>query len=194
MPYRRNELVKNRLNVEFLFTEQKGSNSYRADFLSFVQKSYQAGEHAYDIIATYSRTSGMLAINGYCYNLNEVDYLDFDNPWWPSRMLDTQTIGDKLYFVSGDASTNLIHLTYGMYYNKDILTDYQLEDPQQLVLDHKWTQAKLLEMTTNIYQDLNNNGTADNADQFGFCGVNYGFDAFYTAPVCAWLNLTPMSC
>lgn len=178
--YKRNETVQNRLNVKFTFTEQKGDNGSRADFLNFVQKSYQAGERAYDIIATYSRTSGMLAINGLCYDLNSVQYLDFEKPWWPERMLDTQTIGDKLYFISGDASTNLIHLTYGMYYNKDMLEQYQLEDPQQLVLEHKWTQDKLIEMTTGIFKDLNGNNTADNADQFGFCGVNYGFDAFYT--------------
>ena len=178
--YKRNETVENRLNVKFTFTEQKGDNGNRVAFLTFVQKSYQAGEKAYDIVPTYSRTAGMMAINGLCYNLAELPYLDFEKPWWPQRMLETQTIGDKLYFISGDASTNLIHLTYGMYYNKDMLEQYQLEDPQQLVLNHKWTQDKLIEMTTGMYQDLNGNGAVDGEDRFGFSGIYYGLDAFYT--------------
>ena len=103
--FARNEQVQQRLNVKFFFTEQKGDNSNRAAFLQFAQKSYQAGERAYDSIPTYSRTSGMLAINGLCYNLADLPYLDFEKPWWPQRMLETQTIGDQLYFISGDAST-----------------------------------------------------------------------------------------
>ena len=178
--FTRNEQVQKRLNVKFTFTEQKGDNGSRSAFLSFVQKSYQAGEKAYDIIPTYSRTSGMLAINGLCYNLAELPYLDFEKPWWPQRMLETQTIGDKLYFISGDASTNLIHLTYGMYYNKDMLEQFQLEDPQQLVLDHKWTQDKLIEMTTGLYQDLNGNNSVDENDRVGFASTYFHLDAFWT--------------
>ena len=178
--FNRNEQVQKRLNVKFTFTEQKGDNGNRAAFLQFAQKSYQAGEKAYDIVPTYSRTAGMMAINGLCYDMSDLPYLDFEKPWWPQRMLNTQTIGTKLYFISGDASTNLIHLTYGMYYNKDMLEQYQLEDPQQLVLDHKWTQDKLIEMTTGIYQDLNGNAAVDGDDKFGFSGIYYGLDAFYT--------------
>lgn len=178
--FNRNEQVQKRLNVKFTFTEQKGDNGNRAAFLSFVQKSYQAGEKTYDIVPTYSRTSGMMAINGLCYNLAELPYLDFEKPWWPQRMLDTQTIGDKLYFISGDASTNLIHLTYGMYYNKDMFEQHQLPDPQKLVLEHKWTQDKMIELTTGMYQDLNGNGAVDGEDRFGFSGIYYGLDAFWT--------------
>ena len=178
--FTRNEQVQKRLNVKLAFTEQKGDNSNRAAFLQFAQKSYQAGEKAYDIVPTYSRTAGMLAINGLCYDMSDLPYLDFEKPWWPQRMLDTQTIGDKLYFISGDASTNLIHLTYGMYYNKDLFEQYQLPDPQQLVLEHKWTQDKLIELTTGIYQDLNGNNTVDEHDRYGFTGIYYGLDAFYT--------------
>ena len=178
--FNRNQQVEKRLNITFEFTEQKGSNSYRADFLNFVQKSYQAGEKAYDIIGNYSRTSGMLATNGLLYNMNGLPYLDFEKPWWPQRMLETQAIGDKLYFISGDASTCLIHMAYGVYYNKDMLEQHQLEDPQQLVLEHKWTQDKLIEMSTGLYDDLNANNTVDNADRFGFSSIFYHLDAFYT--------------
>ncbi len=177
--YSRNEMVQSQLNVELAFTEEPGSVNHQTNFVNFVQRTVSAGEQVYDIIATYSRTSGTLALEGYLYDLNSVQYLDFEKPWWPKTMLETQSIGDNLYFVSGDASTNLIYMIYGIYYNKDMLEDLLLADPQQLVLDHKWTLDKLLKMSTGVYSDLDGSGSRSINDRYGLSAVHYHLDAFY---------------
>ena len=61
--FTRNEQVQKRLNVKLAFTEQKGDNSNRAAFLQFAQKSYQAGEKAYDIVPTSAMTCPICPIS-----------------------------------------------------------------------------------------------------------------------------------
>ena len=49
--------------------------------------------------------------------------------WWPESLLDVVSIGDSIYFASGDASINMLHLMYGLYFNKDLLSEFRLDDP-----------------------------------------------------------------
>ena len=74
--------------------------------------------------------------NGYCADM---DNSNFEMPWWPESLLDVVSIGDSIYFASGDASINMLHLTYGLYFNKDLLSEFRLDDPVYLVRNHKWT-------------------------------------------------------
>lgn len=180
--YLRNQTVEERLGVELIFTERDGENSNIAAFAQFVQNSYQAGAREYDIIPTYSRTAAVLSTSGMYYNLNHIDdnYINLEQPWWPSCVTETVTIGDAIYFITGDCSTNVLHMMYTMWINKDLIAEYQLTHPYDLVREGKWTLEKLFELTNNTYQDLNNNGSEDSADFFGFVGVDYGLDAFYT--------------
>lgn len=178
----RNMSVEERLGVKLNFIGQVGSNSYRGDFVNKVANSYKAGEKAYDIIATYSRTAGMLAIQGYLADLHDIEdtYIEESMPWWPSSLLDTAGVGKALYYISGDASTNTLHFMYTIYYNKQLLTSYGLADPTEYVLNHTWTLDKLIEMSSNVYNDLDGNGKVSEGDFFGFCTIYYHCDAFYT--------------
>ena len=180
--YQRNMNIEERLGVDLTFTQIEGSNSYIADFAQYVQQSYQSGSRDYDIIPTYSRTAAVLSTRGLYYNMNEIDdnYINLEQPWWPDCITDTVTIGDAIYFITGDCSTNVLHMMYTIWINKDLIKEYQLEDPYTLVRNKQWTLDKLFELTANTYQDLNNNGQEDANDFFGFVGVDYGMDAFYT--------------
>ncbi len=190
--WQRNQNIEERLGVELVFTQQDGSVDYISAFAQHVQNAYQAGGHEYDIIPTYSRTAAVLSTRGLYYNLNDIDdnYINLEQPWWPDCITDTVTIGEGMYFITGDCSTNVLHMMYTVWFNKDLVEEYQLEDPYTLVRDKKWTLDKLIELTTNTYQDLNNNGQEDAGDFFGFVGVNYGLDAFYTGSGLRLVDLT----
>ncbi len=190
--WQRNQNIQERLGVELTFTEIDGNASNISYFAQYVQNAYQAGAREFDIIPTYSRTAGVVATKGLYYNLNDIDdnYINLDQPWWPDCITDTVTIGDGIYFITGDCSTNVLHMMYTVWVNKDLIKEYQLEDPYTLVREKKWTIDKLIELTTNTYQDLNNNGQEDDSDFFGFVGVDYGLDAFYTGSGLRLVDLT----
>lgn len=177
----RNAVVQERLGVTFEWDGQPGDVGERANFTKYVETQFSTSNY-YDVIATYSRTSGMLSTRGFLADLNTIDesYINLSQPWWPESLVDTCTIGKSLYFISGDASTNTLHFMYGVYYNKELIADYELEDPQALTTAGTWTIDKLMSMTKDKYQDLNSNDKQDKDDFIPFGTVNYHCDAFYT--------------
>ena len=180
--YERNLNIEERLGVKLVFEECLGDGSNMSTFQKKVDASYRAGEKAYDVIATYSRTAGQLAINGYLADLNSIDgsYIDVEMPWWPASITEALGVGDAMYYVSGDASTNTLHFMYTMYYNKNLLNDLGLTDPTEFVLNKTWTLDKLIEMTSNQYRDEDGDGQLSEGDFYGFGTIYYGADAFYT--------------
>lgn len=178
--YQRNLNIEEKLNISIAFAPSKGNLGNRESFSNFIGNEFKAGGKAFDLISAYSRTTALCAINGYCAELSELPYLDWEKPWWPDSLLDVVSIGGKTYFASGDASINVLHFMYGVYYNKDLISDRKLEDPVELVRSGKWTIEKLQEMCKDVYQDLDNDGKKSEGDFYGFATINYGLDAFYT--------------
>ncbi len=179
--YNRNLAVEDRMGVTLEWTEQKGNNSNRAAFANYAKNCFSGGTY-FDIVATYSRTSAMLCVDGLLQDLNAVDdsYLNFDQPWWPKCMLDTCSIDDSLFFISGDISTNILHFMYAVYYNMDLLKNLNLEDPVAMVDNKTWTIDKLIEMSSNLYVDLDQDGAQSEGDQYGFSSSYFHLDAFYS--------------
>lgn len=185
--YARNAAIESRLGVSLKFTETMGDGNHGNIFLQKVEATN--GTQEFDIIATYSRTACGLSIRGYYANINNVEdnYLDFENPWWPQKLVSTVMIGDALYFISGDVSTNLLHFMYTVYFNKDLKETYTdiTEDFYALVRNKKWTIDKLIDLSSGRYEDNNNNEkgadmtNSDLEDTYGFCTIYYGADAFY---------------
>ena len=180
--YYRNLNIEDRLGVTLKFEECPGDTSNAERFTEKVESSYKSGEKLYDIVAAYSCTAGQIAIDGYYADLNYIDdsYIDTDMPWWPDSVTDTLSVGDALYYISGDASTNMLYFMYTIYYNKDLLGSLGLTDPTEYVRDKTWTLDKLIEMSSNRYRDKDGDGQISEGDFYGFGTIYYGADAFYT--------------
>lgn len=178
----RNVAIEERLGVTLKFEECEGNTSNVSKFVQKVANSFSAGEKVYDIIATYSRTAGDLAYKGYYADLNAIDenYINLEKPWWPEALTSTASVGDSLYFVSGDVSVNTLHFMYTIYYNQQLMTNLGLTDPTEYVLNHTWTLDKLIEMSSEQYQDLDQDSKQSDDDFYGFTTIYYGADAFYT--------------
>ena len=179
--YARNNAVEKRLGVKLNYIGTKGNMQNIDNYLTVARNSYQAGTKEYDLYGTYSRTGAKLMVNNLCYNLNKVNYLDLEKPWWPKNLLREATFDNRLYFVSGDISTMLLHMMYGIYFNKNLFTNYDLESPYDLVEKNEWTYDKLIELSSDVYQDLDNNGVANTNDFYGITYSNYHAEAFYSA-------------
>ena len=178
--YNRNEAVSARLNVELTFVGADGRNKTN-DFISSVNADVQSGSAEYDIIGTYSQIPGSLAISGSLIDLMTLDYLNFDQPWWPATLSEQASIQNRLYLCTGDISTNLLWMMQVVFFNKDLIATYHLEDPYTLVDGMKWTVDKMIEMSTGIYEDLNGNGVADESDHYGMTLYTQALDANFAS-------------
>ncbi len=179
--YNRNLATEERLGVTFEWVGQDGDSGNRGAFTTYVQNQYAGGTY-YDIIATYSRTAGMLLVEGLLEDINQIDdcYINLEKPWWPKTMLETCEIDDSLFVVSGDISTNVLHFMYAVYYNMYLHRDLQLPDPIEMVDNKKWTIDAMIEMSSDLYTDLDQDGSPSDGDRFGFGTTYYHLDALYT--------------
>ena len=178
----RNLAVEDRLGVTISANLIDGDNSNQAPFVEHAMASILAGGNCeYDMIGCYSMCGGTLATRNAIADLNALDHLNFDMPWWSDSLIEMSLINDKLFFVSGDAANSLIYNLYFLIYNNTLGTSLGLSDPRPLVKEGTWTIDKMIEMTTNVYVDAGVAGPSVE-DTFGY--VNYGqvhMDCFIAA-------------
>ena len=178
--YYRNLEVENRLGVKLEYTEIAGNSSAFREYCQTVMTAVSAGDKSYDALGCYLRSAGVLTLQHALVDLLEVDHINFDQPWWPSSLTELNTIDDKLYFMSGDIATSLVYQMMFMIYNNDLGEAQGLTNPQDMVLEGKWTQDQMLAMATNIYSDLDASGGKSEGDRYGLFSYQHpNLDIFY---------------
>lgn len=172
--FTRNNNVEQKLNVELNWIGVDGDAGEMQTYLDAMKSIHDGNEtENYTMFATYSRTAGSAAVKGYCKDLNSDDceYLDFSYEWWPDRLIEQATFGDHMYFASGDISANALYMMYVCYVNTEMLTTYNLENPQKYVTagaKGEWTYDKFFTMCENIWADADGSGGKSVGDQFGY--------------------------
>lgn len=177
--FARNMAVEERMNIALEYRLEPGAFDQRNEWVKTLSTSITAGDGAYDISGGYSMAGASLASKGMCLPLNDRPYLDFSMPWWPSSLLDEATCGGRLYFCSGDISTYMIYYLYGVYFNQDILGEYEMESPYDLVQSGTWTLDRMSEMTSAVYVDLNGDGKKGFEDRLGYITYAIFVDPYF---------------
>lgn len=152
--YRRNNRVEDRLKITLEEVGTPGNSSNRENYLTAATTAAAGGDF-YDIYASYSMSTTLCAYNGLCRDLLEYPIIDFAKPWWPDSLIEEATIRGKLYYASGDITHSLINNLYGIFFNKDIMNSYKLEDVYSLIKNNNWTFEKYFELSGAINTDPN---------------------------------------
>lgn len=161
--YRRNLDMEERYHIHMDYAALDGSADESANALI---QSIIAGDHTYSlaIVHPYIGLTKLIA-GGYTYNWNDVPHVDFEKEWWNQSFNKELRIGDILPCASND----FIYFNSGcIYFNKDMLQEYSLENPYDLVYNGTWTWDKLAEMSKTVATDLNGDGFMDESDQYGY--------------------------
>ncbi len=147
--YSRNAKVEERLDITFNYVGKPGNFNNNAAFNREAKTAKNNGD-GFDIYAAYSMTTASLANAGLCRDLLKREVIDFEKPWWPDQLISEALIFDKLFFASGDLSTNMLYMMYVSFFNKDFIERYKLENPYELVNKNEWTFDKLFEMSSAL--------------------------------------------
>lgn len=171
-----NAKTEERLKIKFDYMGTPGNNNNAGAYVTKVDATQKSGDPI-DIYAAYSKTLGSVAVKGYCQNLLEQDdKIDFNKPWWPSSLIEEATIKNKLYFCAGDLSTNLLYMMYVVFFNKEVIDNFNLENPYDLVRANEWTYEKMFTMASSLTAP----GSPDMV--YGLCtGSNVHLDPFFYA-------------
>jgi len=137
------------------------------DATSKLNKSVKAQDGAYDVFVSRMQLYQNLGASGTIIDLHNLQYVDFSNPWWDQKSVESLSIANKLFAVCGDITTMDKAATSAIVFNKKLLADYALDNPYNLVKDGKWTVDKFMEMSKQISSDLNGDGKMDENDRYG---------------------------
>ena len=165
--YARNRRIEERFNIKIVpvITEANDGNTH----VNEVRQSIMAADDAFDLSATYVFTTGPLVTDGCFLNWLNMPYNDLSKPWWIGGVNDKFRVGDAIYAATGDMCVSTLKLTYGVFYNRTRGADYDLNETiYDTIREGKWTIDKFIEMTRDVYVDVNGDGERGNTDFYGF--------------------------
>ena len=156
---------------------QKVSGGWGAH-TDFIQKvSMLTGADNIDLVCQYSLAAVHGVLQGCYVNLGEVNYINWDAPYWSGDLKDANTLNGRIYYCSGELSRSVIYNMYVGIFNYSHAQAYELGDIYSLVDKGQWTVGKVRELTTNIYEDLNGDEVANVGDRFGIVANKLACDS-----------------
>ena len=161
--YERNRNVEERLNVKInVYTRPTGGEAE-------ITRAVMAGDDLYSAFAGYAAYIIEPVLSRSFYNLHDMQYLDFDKPWWISNLNEAMTVYDMMFFTAGDITLSMIQYEGCIFYNQTLYEEYGItDDIYELVTQGKWTIDKLAELSKYVSGDLNGDGLFDKNDLYGF--------------------------
>ena len=133
-----------------------------------VTKAIKAGEDAYDIVFERAYNTVSMILNNLIYDLNTVPYLNLDYPYWDQNSIKDLSVKNKVFMASGDMQLSSFDCTWTLYFDKDMIVDYNLESPYAYIDSNNWTFDTFFDMARVVKNDLNGDGVMDRTDQWGF--------------------------
>ena len=180
--YQRDVYVNERLGVKIKYELTEGGYSNKDAFTEKVYNAVFATERAWDLLSCYSMVAPNLAIKNVLCDMGTLEYVDFSKIWYPQFMVETNTINDKTYFISGDVSINTLYQMQGV-----VFSDIQLEingidetELYQMVYDGTWTLENWLTMCEDFSRETAGDGVWDEKDYYSIVvGDAAWLDSFY---------------
>ncbi|MBO5257436.1 MAG: extracellular solute-binding protein [Clostridia bacterium] len=159
--FNRTTIVEEYLNIDITQTEVPSI----VDVSPSVQQSVTAQDDAYQLALTHCiQNVASMVTGGYLYNYDNLPYVDYNAEWWNHRMMDVLRLGSNTYYGVSDY---MIPCPYAIFFNKSLVTDYNLESPYELVYNGQWTIDKLCEMAVAVTTDTDGDGQYTTEDIVG---------------------------
>lgn len=165
--YTRNLAVEERLHVRF-------ETTYNGDYEGYVgqvRNIITSGDSGIDFVCGGQVRLTPLTYESVLIDWNTLEYADLEKPWWDKGILEQLNFADKVFMATGDIVVSNISQTSILLFNKQMMTDNNLEYPYDAVIDGKWTHDEFSKYLKVVLNDLNGDGkfTADD-DVFGLTG------------------------
>jgi len=170
--YNRTEAVQDRLGLTFELTDM---DLGYGDYGFAISENVMAGDDTWQIILTAGNASIRLGNDHLFSDVSKNQYLDFDQPWWASTVMEKMSVdGSSVRFMMGDVTMNTYYWAYVAFFNKRIYED-NFGDPEDLyakAINNDWFYDDVIEMAEAAANDVNGDGVMDEGDTFGFMVSN----------------------
>ena len=163
--YNRNLQIEERFDIKFLHVQSgKNVNNLWQEIGAIIQ----SGDDFCDIICGEKMKN--LYTENALVNLREVEAFNFDAPWWLPAA-DSLTVNNKLYTIQSAIAYNMLAYARVIYMNVDLAKSNNIEIPYDDVRAGTWYLDDWIQMTKDLYKDVNGNGERDWNDVYGMAMV-----------------------
>ncbi len=170
--YFRNRKIEETYNVKF---EHQYYQDW-AELPDLLKELAMTGDDAYQLVMMINREAFKAATAGYLIPYSSIPYVDTTQPWYMQHVNEMLTVGGKTVVAYTDECVNAYLQTCCLFFNKQLLTANDLDDPYELVREGKWTQDAFYSMAKAVIKDVDGNGKFEVGDIFG---VGTEADFFY---------------
>lgn len=119
-----------------------------------------------------------ITIEGLIADWNDAEYYKEDMTWWQHDLMEDYSLGGRRYYAFGDIIYSDNYYPYIMYYNRDMLERYGIEDNlASLVSSKEWTIDKLIELCQDVPESEDD--VWDENDTYGCLVSNTAVIAVY---------------
>ncbi len=159
--YSRNRKTEEYLNIVWTYAE----GSY-----SKLNASVEADDNAYQHLISHDLTNNDKFVqSGLLYRAENLPYIDYDADWWDWDNMELLRLGKYHYYLVSDY---LLSMPYAIFVNFDLINNYHLEDPYEIVKNGTWTLDKFAEMCEAAAHDADGDGAWGDADTVGVYAVD----------------------
>lgn len=163
--YNREHNVEDRFNIDiqqYVFGDGSG----------WVRKTVLAGDDAFQIASVRCTEALAYWQEDLLIPMNEVPLIDLTKPYWDTSVNKSLTLGGVQYVAMGSFNISTYDLTFSLLFNKDMITDYNFDNPYTVVESGSWTFDKMNEMMTAVISDVDGDGKWTESDRYGYLAHN----------------------
>lgn len=161
--YERKLKIEEQFNCKFFQTDIQDLGSQ----VQQIKRAVMAEDKAYDIAIVRGASLESVFAENILFNIKELPYINIDNPWWDKNLINTLSIAGKSLGISGNITSTELMPVNIVTFNKQIIIDYKLESPYELVKNGDWIFDKMIEMAKAVAHDIDGDGIMTAADMWG---------------------------
>lgn len=172
--YERNNIIEDRYKVKITFRDDPYGT-----FAQNIRNYVNADEDVYDVMLPMGHVAAAVYTSNVFYNLRDINYLDFEKPWWDQNSLDSFTLSGYTPFAVSDMLLNAKTVTSTVLFNKKLAEDFHVGNLYDEVYNNNWTIETMINKGKMVSQDLNGDGKYDDNDLFGIITGDEAVLAFF---------------
>ena len=145
---------------------------------STVSSLIGSGSDEFHLVDDFGFAAQKLFGKNYFLNLAEIEYIDFEKPWWVKSSLEQLTLGNYVEFAASDMLILDKGATSMIFYNIPMATDLGITGIYDDVRNNEWTLEALAEYAALALQETGND-VLDEYDIYGFASGDDPVIGFY---------------
>ena len=168
--YARMDYIESTYNIdlELMWCGDTGTSNTGGEMYKKVTQMMMAGDNVIDAINSSPYCQAGLASTGYLLDMNDIKYINLDQPWWNQNAKKSLSFYDCVYFCSGDITTGDDRCISVLLFNKSLIEQFDLDNPYDDVRNGTWTLDKMIANCKAVAGDIDGNGKQDEFDRWGF--------------------------